>query len=118
MLWHPAGMRSGYDSTTGGVADAQPPANHCSPSGTKPPHDKMRPHLARQEANGSQIRVTADRFLSPITLISADENSLGTQGGFQGIGCFSWPFRMGDYLELLVWTARQVAPSERGMTPT
>ena len=83
-----------------------------------PSHDGMRPHLARQEAKGSQIRVTADRFLSPIALISADEHRLGTQGGFQSIGCFSWPFRMGDYLDLLDWTARQVAPGERGMTPT
>ena len=51
-----------------------------------------------------QSRVTADRFLSPIALISADENRLGPQASPQRFRCSDKGFlsmSQGDYLELL-----------------
>ena len=101
-----------------------------------------------------QSQVTADRFLSPIALIPADDQRLGPQASSHRFRCsdkgflplsvckktgtgtshgvsFQWffivgrsqsPFfnrllSQGDYLELLDWTARQVAPGKRGTTP-
>jgi hypothetical protein len=63
---------------------------------------------------------TADRFLSPIALISANENRLQPQASSQRFRCSDKGFlamSQGDYLELLDWTARQVAPGKRGTTP-
>jgi hypothetical protein len=63
--------------------------------------------------------VTADRFLSPIELISANENPLGAQSSSQRFRCSDKGFlamSQGDYLELLDWTARQLAPGKRGTT--
>jgi hypothetical protein len=67
-----------------------------------------------------QSRVTADRFLSPIALISADDQQLGPQASSNRFRCSDkgfLPLSQGDYLELLDWTARQVAPGKRGTTP-
>ena len=67
-----------------------------------------------------QSRVTADRFLSPIALISADDQRLGPQASSHRFRCSDKGFlslSQGDYLELLDWTARQVAPGKRGTTP-
>jgi hypothetical protein len=67
-----------------------------------------------------QSRVTADRFLSPIALIPADDQQLGPQASSNRFRCSDkgfLPLSQGDYLELLDWTARQVAPGKRGTTP-
>ena len=67
-----------------------------------------------------QSRVTADRFLSPIALIPADDQRLGPQASSNRFRCSDKGFlslSQGDYLELLDWTARQVAPGKRGTTP-
>ena len=67
-----------------------------------------------------QSRVTADRFLSPIALIPADGQQLGPQASSNRFRCSDkgfLPLSEGDYLELLDWTARQVAPGKRGATP-
>ena len=67
-----------------------------------------------------QSRVTADRFLSPIALIPADDQQLGPQASSHRFRCSDkgfLPLSQGDYLELLDWTARQVAPGNRGTTP-
>ena len=67
-----------------------------------------------------QSRVTADRFLSPIALIPADDQRLGPQASSNRFRCSDkgfLPVSQGDYLELLDWTARQVAPGKRGTTP-
>ena len=67
-----------------------------------------------------QSRVTADRFLSPIALIPADDQRLGPQASSHRFCCSDkgfLPLSQGDYLELLDWTARQVAPGKRGTTP-
>ena len=67
-----------------------------------------------------QSRVTADRFLSPIALIPADDRRLGPQASSNRFRCSDkgfLPLLQGDYLELLDWTARQVAPGKRGTTP-
>ena len=67
-----------------------------------------------------QSRVTADRFLSPIALIPADDQRLGSQASSNRFRCSDKGFlslSQGDYLELLDWTARQVAPGKRGTTP-
>ena len=67
-----------------------------------------------------QSQVTADRFLSPIALILADDQRLGPQASSHRFRCSDkgfLPLSQGDYLELLDWTARQVAPGKRGTTP-
>jgi hypothetical protein len=67
-----------------------------------------------------QSRVTADRFLSPIALIPADDQQLGPQASSNRFRCSDkgfLPLSQRDYLELLDWTARQVAPGKRGTTP-
>jgi hypothetical protein len=67
-----------------------------------------------------QSQVTADRFLSPIALIPADDQQLGPQASSNRFRCSDkgfLPLSQGDYLELLDWTARQVAPGKRGTTP-
>ena len=67
-----------------------------------------------------QSRVTADRFLSPIALIPADDQRLGPQASSHRFRCSDkgfLPLSQGDYLELLDWTARQVAPGKRATTP-
>jgi REP element-mobilizing transposase RayT len=67
-----------------------------------------------------QSQVTADRFLSPIALIPADDQRLGPQASSNRFRCSDkgfLPVSQGDYLELLDWTARQVAPGKRGTTP-
>jgi hypothetical protein len=67
-----------------------------------------------------QSRVTADRFLSPIALIPADDQRLGPQDSSNRFRCSDKGFlslSQGDYLELLDWTARQVVPGKRGTTP-
>jgi hypothetical protein len=67
-----------------------------------------------------QSQVTADRFLSPIALIPADDQRLGPQASSNRFRCSDkgfLPLSQGDYLELLDWTARQVAPGKRGTTP-
>jgi hypothetical protein len=56
-----------------------------------------------------QSRVTADRFLSPIALIPADDQRLGPQDSSNRFRCSDKGFlslSQGDYLELLDWTAR------------
>lgn len=66
-----------------------------------------------------QSRVTADRFLSPIAYIPADYQRLGPQASSNRFRCSDkgfLPLSQGDYLELLDWTARQVAPGKRGTT--
>jgi hypothetical protein len=65
-------------------------------------------------------RVAADRFLSPIALIPADDQRLGPQASSHRFRCSDkgfLPLSQGDYLELLDWTAQQVAPGKRGTTP-
>jgi hypothetical protein len=65
-------------------------------------------------------RVAADRFLSPIALIPADDQRLGPQASSNRFRCSDkgfLPLSQGDYLELIDWTARQVAPGKRGTTP-
>jgi hypothetical protein len=67
-----------------------------------------------------QSRVTADRFLSPIALIPADDQQLGPQASSNRFRCSDkgfLPLSQKDYLVLLDWTARQVAPGKRGTTP-
>jgi hypothetical protein len=67
-----------------------------------------------------QSRVTADRFLSPIALIPADDQRLGPIASSNRFRCSDkgfLPLSQGDYLELLDWTARQVAPGKQGTTP-
>jgi hypothetical protein len=68
----------------------------------------------------AQSRVAADRFLAPIVLIPADDQQLGPQASSNRFRCSDkgfLPLSQGDYLELLDWTARQVAPGKRSMTP-
>jgi REP element-mobilizing transposase RayT len=75
---------------------------------------------ARVSPIAMQSRVTADRFLSPIALIPADDQRLGPQASSNRFRCSDkgfLPLSQGDYLELLDWTARQVAPGKRGTTP-
>jgi hypothetical protein len=67
-----------------------------------------------------QSLVSADRFLSPIALIPADDQKLRPQASSNRFRCSDkgfLPLSQGDYLELLDWTARQVAPGKRGTTP-
>ena len=67
-----------------------------------------------------QSQVTADWFLSPIALIPADDQRLGPQASSNRFRCSDkgfLPLSQGDYLELLDWTGRQVAPGKRGTTP-
>jgi len=67
-----------------------------------------------------QSRVPGDRFLSPIALIPADDQQLGSQASSNRFRCSDkgfLPLSQRDYLELLDWTAGQVAPGKRGTTP-
>ena len=69
-VWHPSGMRQGANFVTGGVADAQPPANQCSPSGTKISRTKMLSGVVSQDAvRSGEQRCCPIR--QPITLSGA-----------------------------------------------
>ena len=111
------------------------PINDNSPSATSQPKQEFSDNpvgvevpaaIGREAAPegvspiAMQSRVTADRFLSPIALISADDQQLGPQASSNRFRCSDKGFlslSQGDYLELLDWTARQVAPGKRGTTP-
>jgi len=76
----------------------------------------------QQSSDGSLPRIDAvsrDCFLSPLT-IDERQDPLGACSHSAGHRCSDKGFlaiSLGDYLELLDWTARQTAPGKRGTTP-
>ena len=74
------------------------------------------------DSSRSQPRIDAvsrDCFLAPLT-IDERRDSLGACPHLAGHRCSDKGFlaiSLGDYLELLDWTARQTAPGKRGTTP-
>jgi hypothetical protein len=61
---------------------------------------------------------TPDQFLSPL-MINEQTDPIGPDPSLHGTRCSNkgfLPMPLGDYLELLDWTARQLVPGKRGVT--
>ena len=81
---------------------------------------------AARALNGESPELTkketpaADRFLSPLTLDERSDATLGpdvSKSGYRASDKGFLPLSVPDYLSLLDWTARQIAPGKRGSTP-
>jgi REP element-mobilizing transposase RayT len=75
---------------------------------------------ATTEARSAKPSLAPDRFLSPLQMDEQD-GELGACCNRDGTRCSDKGFlamSVGDYLELLDWTARQTAAGKRGSTPT
>jgi len=73
-----------------------------------------------QTSGSIENRSLSDRFLSPLT-IDELRDSLGAHANQSGYRCSDKGFLSLsnlEYLELLDWTARQIAPGKRGSTPS
>ncbi|MBS0260894.1 MAG: hypothetical protein JSS02_02970, partial [Planctomycetes bacterium] len=65
-------------------------------------------------------RVTADQFLAPVALDQRPDAELGPVLNKTGTRCSDkgfLPMSLGDYLQLLDWTGRQLARGKKGRIP-
>ena len=79
----------------------------------------IRKDIVSPTKDQADSATSADRFLSPLT-IDERRDSLGPAVSQSGVRCSDkgfLPLPLSDYLELLDWTARQIAPRKRGSTP-
>ena len=71
-------------------------------------------------ALSGRVRATPDQFLAPVSLDQQPGAALGTVLNKTGTRCSDkgfLPMSLGDYLELLDWTGRQLAQGKKGRIP-
>ena len=81
--------------------------------------DSVDQESAAEVAPATSEQVVADRFLSPLT-IDERNDPIGPDASSDGFRCSEkgiLPLSVADYLELLDWTARQLADGKPGSTP-
>ena len=91
-----------------------------SPAASKPTRTKAADVRNKRALAAEPVASTRDSFLSPLTL---DERNgeIGAAASTNGCRCSDkgfLPMSIGDYLQLLDWTARQPVDGKPGATPT
>ena len=81
--------------------------------------DGVDQESAAEVVPATSEQVAADRFLSPLT-IDERHDPIGPDASSDGFRCSNkgfLPLTLADYLDLLDWTARQLADGKPGSTP-
>ena len=114
---------SGFTSVQRRIQTVQQ-APASTPAGSSPPQiagaQATAPAAGPMSALSGRVRATPDQFLAPVSLDQQPGAALGTVQNKTGTRCSDkgfLPMSLGDYLELLDWTGRQLAKGKKGRIP-
>ncbi|MBS0267301.1 MAG: hypothetical protein JSS02_35580, partial [Planctomycetes bacterium] len=114
---------SGFTSVQRRIQTVQQ-APASTPAGSSPPQiaggQAPAPAAGPMSALSGRVRATPDQFLAPVSLDQQPGTALGTVQNKTGTRCSDkgfLPMSLGDYLQLLDWTGRQLAKGKKGRIP-